>query len=153
MLVPLLNRVGVGSGHAFGYGDAGLNVTFTDAAAHNIHFYQAVDGYSITDQAAWQPDGRTINPVTSPPSSFDFLGTLGLNAFSGMSANGNWTLALADVSSGGGQPTVLSWGLDITPVPEPATMAGVLGAGLLLLPAGRSCRAWWRRRSAHPTRQ
>ena len=67
ILVPLLNRVGVGTGNAYGYEQLGLNVTFTDTAANNIHFYQAIDGYSITGGASWQPDGRTINPVTSAP--------------------------------------------------------------------------------------
>ena len=127
MLVPLLNRAGVGTGNAFGYADAGLNVKFTDTADNNIHFYQAVWG-SIAGGATWQPDVRTINPVTSSPSAFDAPGTVTLGAFSGMNPNGDWTLVLADVSSGGGQATVQSWGLDIAAVPEPVHIAlGVFG--------------------------
>jgi hypothetical protein len=118
----------VGTGNAFGYADAGLNVKFTDTAANNIHFYQAVDGYSIADGATWRPDGQTINPVTSPPSAFDAPGTVTLGVFSGMNPNGDWMLVLADVSSGSGQATVLSWGLDIQVVPEPVHVAlGVFG--------------------------
>src|ERR1035441_9167390 len=51
VLVPLLNRVGVGTGgtgSAFGYSDAGMNITLSDSGANNIHFYQDVTGYSIT---------------------------------------------------------------------------------------------------------
>jgi subtilisin-like proprotein convertase family protein len=138
VLVPLVNRVGVGTGSAFGYADAGLNVTFTDGAANNIHFYQSVGGYSISGGAAWQPDGRTINPVTSPPEAFDAPGTMILGAFRGMNPNGSWTLALADVSDGGGQTTVVSWGLDITAVPEPANTA-LFVVLLLLGQCGREC--------------
>ena len=136
-LVPLLNRVGLGSSDSFGYADAGLNVTFTDGAANNIHFYQSVGGYSIAGGAAWQPDGRAINPVTAAPSDFDAPGTATLlGAFSKMDPSGNWSLVLADVSAGGGQSQVLSWGLDITTasVPEPSTLAfaGLALAGLLI---------------------
>ncbi len=132
-LVPLLNRVGVGSGNDLGYADAGLNATFTDTAANNIHFYQSVIGYSITGGAAWQPDGRTINPVTSSSASFDAAETASLAAYNGMSADGDWTLVLADVSAGGGQATVLSWGLDIAVVPEPSTYFAAAGALALML--------------------
>jgi hypothetical protein len=131
----LLDRLGVGTGNAFGYSDAGLNVTFTDAAANNIHFYQAVAGWDITGGAAWQPDGRTINPVTSPPEAFDAAGTATLSSFNGMNPNGNWTLVLSDLAAGGGETKVLSWGLDVTTtaVPEPAGMA----IAALMLLAGR----------------
>ena len=129
--VVLLNRVGVGSGNAFGYSDSGINVSFSDGAANNIHFYQAVSGYSISGEAAWQPDGRTINPITSSQASFDATGTMFLSAFNGMNPNGSWTLVLADVSGGGGQTTVQNWGLDITAVPEPIHSMGIIALGLL----------------------
>ncbi len=119
ILVPLLNRAGVGSSDAFGYADGGLNVTFTDTAAENIHFYQSVSGYSISGAATWRPDGRTINPVSAPPPDFDAAGTGSLASYDGMIADGEWTLALADLSGGGGQSRVASWGLDITTVPGP----------------------------------
>src|SRR5476651_1195893 len=38
----LLNRSGVNSGNAFGYSDAGFNITFDDSvSATGIHFYQS----------------------------------------------------------------------------------------------------------------
>ena len=127
VLVPLLNRPGVGANSAYGYSNAGLDVTFTDAAANNIHFYGSG---SIAGGAPWKPDGRTINPVTSLPAEFDAAGTVTFGAFSGMNPNGDWTLAVADVSGGGGQATVENWGLDIEAVPEPVNVALGLFGGL-----------------------
>ena len=144
VLLPLLNRVGVGNASAFGYADAGLNVKFTDGATDNIHFYQSIGGYSTTGEALWKPDGREINPITSLPADFEAGGTIDLSAFNGPNAGGDWTLAFADVSVGGGAPTVVSWGLDIEAVPEPANVAlGIMAAGALLLQGGR---AWQRHR-------
>ena len=144
VLVPLLNRAGVGSANAFGYADAGLDVTFSDAAANNIHFYQGGNGYDIGGGAQWQPDGRTINPITSLPADFEAAGTINLSALNGPNSSEDWTLVFADVSAGGGQSVVESWGFDIEAVPEPANMAlGVTAAGALLL-QGR--RAWQRHR-------
>ncbi len=146
VLVPLLNRVGVGSGDAFGYDDAGLNITFTDGAANNIHFYQEVSGYSIAGGAAWQPDGRMISAVTSLPEAFDAAGTTSLGAFTGMGADGDWTLVLADLSAGGGQSTVVSWGLDITTTAVPESGAWLTNALFVLVVGGMG---WWQRRRGH----
>ncbi|MHC1769805.1 MAG: hypothetical protein AB9869_36910 [Verrucomicrobiia bacterium] len=117
-LVPLLNRVGVGEGDPFGYADSGLSVTFADTAANNIHFYQAVPGYSISGGSMWKPDG-----------------TATLRSLLDQNPNGEWTLVLADLSGGGGEASVASWGLDFETalVPEPSTwIAGML----LLIPFG-----------------
>ena len=144
VLIPLLNRVGTGTGNAFGYSDAGLNLTFTDAAAHNIHSYQTVSGYSITGGATWQPDGRTINPVTSVPSAFDAAGTVTFANLTGLNPNGDWTLVFADLSTGGGQAQVLSWGVSVTAVPEPINVAlGIFSGGALVVHVARR----WRVRS------
>jgi len=62
----LLNRAGRTSGNTFGYGDAGLNVTFDDAAANgDIHLYQSVGGFatSIANGSGWAPDGRNGSPL------------------------------------------------------------------------------------------
>ena len=140
--VPLLNRVGVGSGDAFGYADAGLYVTFNDAASDDIHFYQNVGGWTIANGAAWQPDGRLVNPVTGLPAEFDALGTRKLSVWNGADPTGDWTLVLSDVVLGGGAATVQSWGLQITtaPVPEPGTWA------MLVVTAGGVCGHWLRPR-------
>ena len=52
----LLNRVGVTDGEPFGYDDSGMNVTFADSAAADIHYYQAAASPGITGGASWQPD-------------------------------------------------------------------------------------------------
>jgi subtilisin-like proprotein convertase family protein len=140
VMVPLLNRPGAGTGSAFGYSDSGLNVTFTDGAANNIHTYQTVASYDINSGANWQPDGRTINPVTSTSASFDAAGTAHLADFNGLNPNGSWTLLIADTSGGGGQATLSSWGLSVsetTAVPEPATTGLMLAVPLLAFAIAR----------------
>jgi subtilisin-like proprotein convertase family protein len=137
----LLNRVGVSNNASvFGYSDAGLNATFSDAAANgNIHYYQNV----ITPMGGqllgtWQPDGINIDP-RSTPSAFLGAGQAAmLSSLNGLNPNGPWTLFLADLSAGS-QSTVVSWGLDITTtVPEPQSLA-LLGLATLFFS--------WRRQS------
>ena len=140
VLVPLVNRVGVGTGNAFGYGDSGLNITLTASGANNIHFYQNVVGYatSIANGSNWRPDGRAISPLSSP-SAFDAAGTMSFADYVNMNPNGTWTLFIADVSGGGGTPQLTSWELDITAVPEPVNVA--LGIFTALLAIGGWIRA------------
>jgi subtilisin-like proprotein convertase family protein len=55
-----------------------------------------------------------------------------LSAFTAANANTTWTLLIADMS-GGGQATLVSWGLTVVTVPEPQAwtlLAG--GVGMLL---------------------
>jgi hypothetical protein len=70
-MVVLLNRVGVNSSDAFGYGNAGFAITLA-AAGYNIHEYQShspsYSGGQLT--GTWAPDQRTIDPQ-SDPSAFD----------------------------------------------------------------------------------
>lgn len=130
VLVPLLNRVGVGTTHGgdpFGYSDSGMSVTFSDVGAGNqgdIHWY----GGSVAPSGLWQPDGRAISPLSSA-TSFDAAGAVSFAAYQNMNPNGVWTLFIADVSGGGGTSHLNSWELDITAVPEPVNCAlAVLGA-------------------------
>lgn len=139
----LLNRVGRTSGNAFGYSDAGMAVTFNDQATEttDIHLYQTVSGYSISGFAQWRPDGRNVDPATVLDT--DSRSAL-LSSFNSLGANGNWTLFLADVSSGA-QSTVVSWGLDIEVVPEPVNVA-LAGFGGMVVLVGLGRRWWLRRR-------
>ena len=135
----LLNRSGVSnSASAFGYGDSGMNVTLSSSGANNIQYYQSYGGV-ISGGATWAPSGINIDP-NSTPSAFWTAFVSGspsalLTSFNGTDANGTWTLFLADLS-GGGQSTLVSWGLDITTVPEPSTLAltslGLAGAVLVI---------------------
>jgi subtilisin-like proprotein convertase family protein len=154
VLVPLLNRMGVGSSpsttSAFGYADSGFHVVLSDSGAYgDIHLYQQVTGYGslIGDgMSTWTPDGRKISPNLSAPLQFDSATRLTLDGtFGGMNPNGTWTLFFADVSGGGATSQLQGWSLDITAVPEPVTVSlsvfgGAFGlAGLV---------AWLRRRAA-----
>ena len=127
-LSVLLNRVGVSNtASQFGYSDGGMNVTFSDAGANNIHYYQTVPGYSLNG-TTWQPDGRNLDPQSNPNLIGAASPSTPLSLFTGTNPNGTWTLFLSDVSAGA-QSTLLSWDLDITTVPEPSTLA-LMAAGL-----------------------
>jgi subtilisin-like proprotein convertase family protein len=127
----LLNRVGRTSANPFGYSNAGLNVTFDDAAANgDVHLYQNVIGYSalISNGNSWTPDGRNVNPLMTLDSD---TRTQMLSAFNGGNPNGSWTLFVADLS-GGSQATVVNWGLTVTAVPEPSSCVIAMAGGLAL---------------------
>ena len=156
VLVPLLNRVGVGTGNSFGYGNTGFDVTLSSSAANNIHFYQ---NYSPTYNGSgqltgtWQPDGRTVNPglASSSPGSFNAPGTVTFGALNGLNPNGTWTLFIADLSAGG-QSQLVSWSLDITAVPEPVNVAlGIFAGAFLIVTLARSqpVRKLFRPATAH----
>jgi hypothetical protein len=123
----LLNRSGVGSANPIGYADAGFNITFATGSP-NIHTYGGNGGSQLTGTFA--PDGRAIDPNSSP-SAFDSAGTgQDLNQFLHTNPNGDWTITFADMVNGGGDSSLVSWSLNITAVPEPVTMAlGIFGLG------------------------
>jgi hypothetical protein len=123
-LVVLLNRVGRTSANPDGYLDPGMIVTLSDAAATDIHDYGGSGFTQLT--GTFQPDGRNIDPTSSEPV-FDLATRQNsghpLGLFSGMSANGDWTLFVSDHGAVG-QSTLDSWGLtvDTAVVPEPAAL-------------------------------
>jgi subtilisin-like proprotein convertase family protein len=125
----LLNRVGVGTGNAFGYGNPGMDVTFSLGALSNIHTYQ--DTFNGLGQltGTWLPDGRTVDPQSSP-AAFDAGGPAGLDSFIGANPNGTWVLFLADTAGGNGAQ-VDKWTLNLTTVPEPSAWALMLVAGVV----------------------
>jgi hypothetical protein len=139
VLVPLLNRVGVTSGNSFGYGDTGFSVALSSTGAKDVHSYGSHSPSFNGDgqlTGTWQPDGRTIDPQSSP-SSFDSASRVGFESFDGMNPNGTWTLFLADLSTGE-QSTVVSWSLAITAIPEPTNTAlGILAGGFAVCQAVR----------------
>ncbi len=130
----LLNRVGVGTGNAFGYSDMGFNVTFGLGALSNIHFYQQGGTFNLTGgqlTGTWAPDGRNIDPQ-SAPAAFDAPGTAGLDSFVGTNPNGTWILFIDDVS-GGNTAQVNTWTLNVTTIPEPSMWAlTALGAAAFI---------------------
>lgn len=138
----LLNGPGKSAGNPFGYDDDGFTITFDDAAANDIHTYQnqstPAAGTPLT--GIWQPDGRNVDPSVVTDAS---PRTALLNAFSTLSAGGDWTLFVADLTTGDTQ-TLQSWSLSITGdvVPEPGVTGLSLAAAALLVAR--------RRRSAEP---
>ncbi len=116
-LCMLLNRPGRAAGRLSGYGDAGINITFDDAAAGEIHAYRGVTNLPAGAPlvGGWRPDGRAVDPSvvldTTPRTS-------SLVAFNGGSGSAEWTLFLADLESGGTNQLV-SWELEITGAARP----------------------------------
>ncbi len=136
----LLNRVGKNTLSGLGYGDNGLNITLDDQASHDVHTYRDQTGSLGSDAltGTWQPDGRSADPSdVLNGSTRDSL----LSVFETFDPNGTWTLQVMDLGDGSTM-RLLSWGLEITAVPEPHEYALVTGLGL----AGF---ALYRRRKAH----
>jgi subtilisin-like proprotein convertase family protein len=131
----LLNRSGRTLTNPFGYADEGYNVTFDDAAPNgDIHLYQfTLDPAFSPLTGTWQPSGRDIDP----DDAFDTTPrTAWLSSFHGLDPNGNWSLFIADMETGGAA-TLESWTINITGViPEPsafALLAGMLGLSWVML--------------------
>lgn len=130
----LLNRVGRTASNPLGYSDAGFQVKLDDAATSgDIHTYHLTLGAApLTSPLTgiWAPDGRLTDPGTVVDTD---ARTANLAVFNGSDPNGEWTLFLADMSPGG-TSTLISWGLEVTGVPEPSTtlMFALGGFGLLL---------------------
>jgi len=125
----LLNRVGESSGNALGYANAGFNITLSDTGS-DIHTSGSYLLGSGAVSGSYLADGRNINPLAAG-SAFDPAGTAGLSSFIGTDANGIWSLFVADMS-GGGQSTLVSWGLTVVTVPEPQSWAMLAGGFMSL---------------------
>lgn len=133
----LLNRTGVDSTNPFGYGDSGMDVTFT-LDATNIHFYQD-SSYTLNSggqlTGVWAPDGRAVDPATNGAVLAATPSTASLDSFVGTNPNGDWYLYVADMANEI-QANWVSWQITVVTVPEPATLslfaAGAIGLGIFL---------------------
>ena len=125
----LLNHIGVSSSNSFGSSGAGMNVTLSDSGTVNGSIHNAPG----TPTGIWQPDSASTLDGT----------------FGGLTANGTWTLYLADLTSGGGTSTLNSWGLDVSviSVPEASLTGWVSGVTLLGFVAGGAWLQCLRRKS------
>jgi subtilisin-like proprotein convertase family protein len=140
----LLNRPGRTDDNDSGSGTSGLNVVFSDSASTDLStsILSLSTGSPVT--GTYQPDGRAVDPglvTTSSPR------TLFLSGFTGMLADGDWTLFIADLGAGD-TATLTSWGLaivtsdsPIAAIPEPSDF--LLGA----VPALFGGIVWLRRRA------
>jgi subtilisin-like proprotein convertase family protein len=134
----LLNRVGVGGSDTFGYADSGFAVTFNDAVeANNVHDYQNYSPlFNGNGQllGTWAADGENISPLSSP-SAYTGVSKAGLLTYNEQDPDGDWTLFIADLSSGS-QSTIVDWGININTTNAPEPSSGVLfitGGGLLFI--------------------
>jgi hypothetical protein len=144
-MVPLLNRIGLSSSNPFGWNGPGLTTTLADTAASNIH--AAGNGFL---SGTYRPDGQNVSPLSLPGSFNAGGGTITLNGtFAGLNPNGDWSLFVADMVTGGNGPVVNGWSLNLTIVPEPSTLALVL-LGLMSMRLWKSVpmqdqSRWWTR--------
>jgi hypothetical protein len=123
----LLNRPGRTASNPDGYFDNGFNVSFVVAGA-DIHNYQdsVIPAALSPLTGEWSPDGRETDPSLTLETDSR---TAGLGAFQSINPNGRWTLFVADLVPGG-EAGLVSWGIEYTPVPEPAHWAAFAGLGL-----------------------
>ena len=107
-------------------------------------------GGATTDFASLQSAGITlsdsgtsgsIQTVAAAAGNSYTTGAGNLNStFVNMNSGGTWTLFLADMSAGD-QSTLVSWGLNVSVVPEPATWALVIFcAGFTVMSIARRSR-------------
>ena len=111
----LLNRPGRSLDNPDGSASSGMVITFADSASSDIHTAIPMSGGSFT--GTYQPDGRITDPLTVLDTDSR---TAMLSSFSGLNADGSWTLFIADQSPGE-TSTLQSWSMTITGVPEPST--------------------------------
>jgi hypothetical protein len=93
-ITVLLNRAGLTSENPAGAATTGMNVTFSDAAATDVHSGLSTT-YGTLATGIYQPDGRAADPdevLDSSPRTLSFSG------FTGQVASGDWTLFIADVA-------------------------------------------------------
>lgn len=111
-----------------GYEDNGFDVSL-GSTGPDIHTYRLVTtpaaGAGVTGN--WSADGRDVDPLDVVNGT---ARTAGLGAFQTINPNGVWTLYVEDTTPGG-VAKLTQWGLEWTPVPEPAAYASVAGALLL----------------------
>jgi subtilisin-like proprotein convertase family protein len=128
-MAVLLNRIGRTGSALFGSSGGGMNLIINDdAMVSNGNLHGA--GNTVLG-GNWVSDGRLEDPLTVTDAA---AVTARLNQVfaegNGHAVNGTWTLFLADMA-GGDVSTLVSWGLDITVVPEPVTWALLVFGGLV----------------------
>jgi len=123
----LLNRPGRSESNPDGSATVGMQITFDDSAASDVHTAIPMSGGGVI--GTYQPDGRITDPLvvldTDPRPAM-------LSSFIGLDASGTWTLFVADQNPGD-ESTLQSWSLTIVGVPEPgAALLAIFGALSLL---------------------
>ncbi len=140
----LLSRVGRADVNSTGYGDSGFGAGFVldDQAANDVHTYRIVTGLlNAPLTGSWQPSGRSspsVTPGTEVTGTTRSASSM-LSVFNGMDPNGEWTLFLMDMETGG-EAQLKSWGLEFVGVPEPEEYGYVVGGALIVAATLRQAR-------------
>lgn len=144
----LLNRPGKTTLDTIGSGSSGMDISLNDAATFDVHTGMVSSGV-VT--GLYQPDGRAVDPDLvidlSPRTAL-------LSSFNGLSANGDWTLFVADMSAGD-ESMLTDWGLTIIgTVPEPSrALLMMMGLSGMLLRRRRTAACVPAPLAASPVRQ
>ncbi len=142
----LLNRPGRTAANALGTDGAGFSsVVFDDGATNgDVHLYESTlgAGFNAGDalSGVWAPDGRNVNPANVVATDSR---TALLSSFHGQNPNGEWTLFVADVASGG-TLTLSDWELriEVSPVPEPIHYVALTGLSVAMVACRRGRSRW-----------
>ena len=130
-LVMLMNQPGVSGSNPFGASGAGMNITLADGGAN----------------------GNIQNETSSAVLGGTYAADGSLSSFNSSVVDGTWTLYFADVDSGAGSPTLNSFSLGVTPVPEPIVTAlavfGIILASVTGFKGVRTLIARSQRRKLH----
>ena len=129
-VVTLLNQPGVTGGNPFGAMGSGMNVLLTDGSTGTQISLGGVLQSPILGNI------NTYGETAGGPLNGTFNADGTLANFDGLTADGQWTLFVADLVSGGGRAGLVSWSVDITAVPEPVTMALATFFAMLLALGG-----------------
>lgn len=122
----LLNRIGRTAVAPFGSAGSGITIALNDHDGSHPDVHLADSGSPLV--GTFGSDARAVDPDLVTDTS---ARTADLTAFTGLDATGDWTLFVADLSSGGSH-TLNSWSMTISGVPEPgAASLLVIGTALL----------------------
>ena len=111
------------------------NLTLDDQAAASLPCSTAVSS------GTFKPTNCVVGDIFPPPAPASGYGSL-LSGFNGTNPNGTWRLFINDFVAPAGGSIAGGFGLQVTIVPEPASLL-LLGLGLLTI------ATWLRRREGH----
>ena len=126
-VIPDANTIGLTDSHTL----SGLGTSISDVVL-TVHlsgaFVDDLTGYIRLGNLSTSPSVSLNSYLT--PNNNDF--SVDLTSFNSLNPNNTWSLFFADTSSGG-EESLTSWSLNITAVPEPASVALGIFAGVFVV--------------------